>query len=66
MGLNLEFEMSVLSDLGGCWDVFLARVLAKALNLPFFFHHVLPLNFFVYYLSFFGFDLLNYSLDYFK
>ena len=22
MGLNLEFEMSVLSDLGGRWDVF--------------------------------------------
>ena len=21
-GLNLEFKMSVLSDLGGCWDVF--------------------------------------------
>ena len=22
MGLNLEFQMSVLSDLGGRWDVF--------------------------------------------
>ena len=34
MGLNLEFEMSVLSDLGGRWDVFfLPEVIALILYL---------------------------------
>ena len=33
-GLNLELEMSVLSDLGGCWDVFfLPEVIALILYL---------------------------------
>ena len=33
-GLNLEFEMSVHSDLGGCWDVFfLPEVIALILYL---------------------------------
>ena len=34
--MNLEFEMSVLSDLGGRWDVFfLPEVIAAGLNLEF-------------------------------
>ena len=32
--MNLEFEMSALSDLGGCWDVFfLPEVIALTLYL---------------------------------